>query len=1127
VIAAAATAWGPPANAQAPPQPAETPAKPATEPPPPQAVPASPRPAPGPAIEPRPLDTFLLRDSKGNLVPVLGMSFDDFEQLLKLKQGLAAPPPPGFTLDALSIVGTAAKGVADLQITLTIRVRDEGWVGVPLAMKSAVLREPPTHEGPGEHDFSFDEEKGGYQVWLRNDPVGDPVGGLRGSGTKPHVLTLRAACNLAVKGEETSLALPLPRATESSLRLTIAGQRWDASLSSGEGLVSLAPKGGGDTEISVLGPAGDLALGWRASREAAVAGPMLLDSAGEIVVKVESENRISSDARLRVRSLGASLASFQVRLPAGMELVPTSPVGYTVSVVSAPPEASGDKSAGQVQVVEIRLDKPTTTTAEVRLLATTPAAGGPPANLAPARFDVVNAVRQRGTIDFAVEGQWQLNWNDDPTVQRLDIAADAAAAKLAARFEYSRQPCGLVLRVAPRPSRVSVEPLHIVDVEPRQIRITTSLKYRLRGSRAAGLEFHLGDLRFDRLSPEDLLEAPEPVGADGVLRVPFRQGVALPPELDLKLETHHALEEGAEQFFVTLPRPLADSVAPATVAVWPADNVELTTQAGLLTGLSPDASPAPSPLAPHQQRPLVYRDLGGTEPAQFGGLIKVRSRAVLVSAAASVRMEQQLLQIEQRLIYRIAHEPKRSFVLLAPRGLEAAGSVSVWSGADQLGVQALADPPARSASLTRLQFSTASDQIGNFPVTVRYSLPLPKWDGQKPLPVTIPLVLPEDEPNYQFGGQEIGFDVESGLQVQPESAGLDEFSRPTVSAANAAVFTWPKAAQTSRWILQPLRDAPGTLIACEKAWIQTWLTPDLRQERVAFRLTSSAEALRVRLPAGVVMSSVQAAINSQSVAVTPRAPSLLRIDLPPAQRGRPCVLELWYSLPPPARRGGILSDELRPAVLEEASPPRRSYWQLVLTASDQLLMSSDAMVSEMAWAPGRWLAGPQPLLGQGELENWMSASRQDPLPAGVNAHLFGTLAQSPRLPVVVASRRLTLMVASGLTLALGLLLIYVPVLRSAPVLLAAAIVLAGLSLAFPDAALLLGRAALLGLAVTAAVILWRWLAWGPPVRTQGTQSTMTAPATPVSSTTQSRPDRSQHPLTTATAPAALAGEPRP
>lgn len=1106
-------AWGATTQGQAPPAAAPEPNETATKVPAAHSVPSGPA-TTGPAVEARQLDTFLLRDSKGNLVPVLGMSFDEFEQLLKLKKGLAPPPPPGFTLDALSITGSAAKGIADLQITITVRLHGEGWIGVPLAMKTAVLREAPRYEGPGEHLVEFDAASSSYQVWLR------------GAGAKPHVLTIRAACNLTTMGDETRLALPLPRATESTLRLTVPGPRLEASLLGGEGLVSTIPKEGEQSEISVIGPAGDLQVNWRESRAAPAAGPVLLDSAGEIVVKVESESRISSDAKLRVRSLGAPLTSFQVRLPAGMELVPTSPVGYSINVVSQPPESGGDKNSPQFQVVEIRLDRPTAATVEVRLLATTPAASGAPANLAPARFDVVNAVRQRGTIDFTVDGEWLLGWKDDPAVRRLDVAADAAAAKLAARFEYSRQPCNLALSVAPRPSRISVEPLQIVDVEPRQIRIATTLKYRLRGSRAGGLVFHLGDLHFDRLSPDDLLDVPEPPGADGIVRVPFRQGVVLPPDLELKLETHLPLADDGDQFAVILPRPLADSVAPATVVVWPADNVELTPQTNLLAGLSPDATPAPAPLVPRQQRPLVYRDLGGSEPAQFGGLWKVKPRSTLVSAAATVRMEQQSLQVEQRLLYRIAHEPKRSFVLVAPREPFTTDRLSVWSGEDQLGVQSLADPPSKAATQIRLQFSTPNDQIGLFPVAVRYTLPLPRWDGQQPLPVTIPLVLPEDEANYQFAGQEITFDIQSGLQVEPDPAGVDEFSRPTAAAGNAAMFTWSKAAATSRWQLQPLRDSSSTLTSCDKAWIQTWLAPKLRQDRAAFRLTSSADAVRVRLPAGTLMSDVQTAINGQAVPLAPRAPALLHVELPPAARGRPCVLEVWYSVPQPARRGDFLWEEMRPAVLEDATSPRRAYWQLVLTANDHLVLASE-LASEMAWQPGHWLAGPQPLLDQSQLEAWIGCSRQDPLPAGVNTYLFGTLAQAPRLPLVVASRRLLLLVAAGLALAVGLAVIYVPALRGPVPLLLAATALGGLSLAYPDAALLLGRAAVLGVAVTFAIGIWRWLAWGPSALPVESRSTISSPRpAPASSTTLPRPDRAP-PLTTATAPAAMAGEPQP
>ena len=78
------------------------------------------------------LDTFLLRDSKGNLVPVLGLPFEEFEQLLRAKKGLTSPAAPSHTIEALSLVGTAGEQIADLQLTATIRVREAGWVRVPL-----------------------------------------------------------------------------------------------------------------------------------------------------------------------------------------------------------------------------------------------------------------------------------------------------------------------------------------------------------------------------------------------------------------------------------------------------------------------------------------------------------------------------------------------------------------------------------------------------------------------------------------------------------------------------------------------------------------------------------------------------------------------------------------------------------------------------------------------------------------------------------------------------------------------------------------------------------------------------------------------------------------------------------
>ena len=95
-LGSAAAAWGqsqpleaairaeqPPAGDRPPPTAAQPPVSQAAE---------TPRPVTGPAVEASQLDTFLLRDSKGNLVPVLGLPFEEFEQLLRVKKGLAPPP---------------------------------------------------------------------------------------------------------------------------------------------------------------------------------------------------------------------------------------------------------------------------------------------------------------------------------------------------------------------------------------------------------------------------------------------------------------------------------------------------------------------------------------------------------------------------------------------------------------------------------------------------------------------------------------------------------------------------------------------------------------------------------------------------------------------------------------------------------------------------------------------------------------------------------------------------------------------------------------------------------------------------------------------------------------------------
>jgi hypothetical protein len=179
-------------------------------------------------------------------------------------------------------------------------------------------------------------------------------------------VTLQMSIALHGLGDERRLAMAVPRATESSLRLTTSEPGAIAMLHQGDGIVAVRDVASGRSEIAVLGPAGDLELAWRTGQNPLAQQAAQLDASGEILVRVESEHRITSDARLRVRSYGPPLETFRVRLPAGMELVPINLAGYTLTPLSLSAEEVGSPAgrAPAGQLVDVRLDRPTSATTE-------------------------------------------------------------------------------------------------------------------------------------------------------------------------------------------------------------------------------------------------------------------------------------------------------------------------------------------------------------------------------------------------------------------------------------------------------------------------------------------------------------------------------------------------------------------------------------------------------------------------------------------------------------------------------------------------------------------------------------------------------------------------------------------
>lgn len=1033
------------------------------------------------------LDSLFFRDSKGNLVLVPGMTFEKLEKLLKLEQGLAPAPPPSYVLDGLSLSGSVQNKLATLEVTVTIRVRDEGWVRVPLKMHKGVLRENAKYAGPGEQFTTFDAVEG-YQCWLK------------GADAKPHVVKLNVVFPVHEAGTQSRMEVLLPRATESSLKLQVPLERAEGSLKAGnEGIVTAKSLGGGKSELEVIGPGGDLQLTWQAAQGRSAESRQLLDASGEVVVRVEGLNRIGSDARLQVRSFGSPVETFRVRLPAGMEWVPTNPTGYSVTPVTA----AGGKMA---QEVEVKLDRASSGITEVRLLASlTPGAESAGSVLQPGRFEVLGAVRQRGVIDFTIDGDWSLEWMEDASTRRVDVPADAAAAvKSVARFEYFRQPCGLQLKVATRPSRLVIEPSYLVFVEPQHIRLEATLRCRVRGVRPPRLTVALGDWQLDRAGPETAVEQELVDATQKPFSLPLKPGPT--GEMELKLELHREITAGSSRIALDFPRPVADLLEPASVVVLAADNVELTPRAREINGLAADVLPPTATLPERQQAPLVYRDLGFAGSSHFSADFQVRTRQVMVDAAAQLRFTPQAVSVDQKLTYRILFEPQRTFTLLVPETLAARGEIKVLSGGQSLPlVPAPATTAVSGPGMARYQVIAAQEQRGNVELLVQYSLPLPAMNFENPSEFAVPLVIPADDEVQSTSGQELRTSWSDLLTVDLAASNAAGFQPVGQASAREVKLVSPRLLTTSRWNLSPANPGEVSAVSVGRLWLQSVLTDQGRQDRAVWQMRTSALEVLVRFPAGTQLDNVEFALNGRKAAGIIRDGETFHVPLSDENTPRDWVLETWFAVSRDQPLGDTLQMRFPAPALQGVTHVRAAYWQLCLPADKHLLGDPAGYIPEMEHSWRGWIWDRRGALSQKDLETWVGASRQDPVPPQTNQYLFRGFGTVENISLLAASRRVILAIAGGLVLGLGLLLLHVRSVRhpAAGLALAVAIICAGLI--WPVAALLLAQGASLALAALGIALLWQWGMSG--------QSALSPPAPPRES-----PPARHRPSTTAAAP---------
>jgi len=999
------------------------------------AVPA-PSESAAPRIEESPLVIKYVRDDD-KLVPVLNMTYKEFEELLDIKHGIAQrTQPPSYSIQRVSATGKAQTNHVELTVVIEVSLRRNDWVSVPLRFEGTILREPAEYAGSGEGFVELGEDGEGYMGWIR------------GEVENAHSLTLKLLVPLAGTAEQPRLRLPMPKATVSELTVEVPMD--DAVGEVAEPAVLEPPsQGAGKTTLTVHGRGGDQELSWHARDGVPADTPSVLEAESTVLVRIDNRS-VDTEATVSVRGFGAPFDWFPVRLPPGSRLVEEKYTGYSVTALAA-----------EKDQVEVRLEEKTNGPVAIRLLTTRPCDPADPGEwFESAGFEVVDAVRQSGQVALAAVGQWEVRWRGGRGMRQIEIDQLVDTLRhedVVAGFEFFAAGASLSAQRVPRVSRISVEPVYMLIIGPEEIQLEATLPYTVWGAKVSEVECLLPDWEVDAVGPPNLVNDDRVKLIDqGLYSIPLLEPSTGPAEL--RLTAHLPIPPGTQSLAVGLPQPQVDSPGPATVVVVPADNVEVIPNPNM-SGLTRQQIPPRITLPSRQQDALFYR--AAEAGAKFEAAFRVLPQRI--SARVESQLDLETRTVEQRLVYTIEHVRTDHFIVEVPRGLaepDALQSVYLDKTLPVVPVPGEEDPVDVSLPVRRL-ISLPEALIGSCKLTVRYPMPPASSLSDR---ISVPLVMPVAE---QFAANELYVKAPVEIRVEPPGSpwSVLQNGSPAGRPPSGLRMTAPQRTEFVELTMQPAEgEGEGTeTTVVERAWVRTWLTHDARQDRAVFCFTSDRAQLAVILPAGAAMDQSQVLLDDKVVLEKEIDEGRLLIPLSPDGENHRYRLELRTHFLRARQPAGRLLLEI--PRLDDGVWVRHMYWQLVLPKDEHVIAVPEGFTHEFAWCWSGCCWSRRSLLEQAELEDWVGAPHEPNVPNQVNSYLFSSKGRVEVCRLRTATRTWIVLLVASAVLGIGLLLIYYPRSRHPATLLGVGVVLLGVGVIYPEPTLLLSQAASLGLAL--------------------------------------------------------------
>lgn len=1059
-------------------------------------------------------DTYILLDAQGRPQPVPGMTYEDFlAAWKKLNNPATADSQPRFTIESIKVDGQTHGQRAELKLDVTIHLLADGPVNVPLGLVGAILQgdphfnkpeakpQPTTTESaapkqkPSDEYLDFDPQHGGF------------VARVAGAAGERRTLTFNLIVPLLRDGAETTLALSCPRATSSSLALTVDTPITEARTNSGA-VTSKKANSDGGTRIEVAGPSGQFRLTWQSASTETASITSVLNAVGSIHISIDGRG-VRSDARLTVRSFGGAFDQFRIRLPRGAKLIPAATGSQDSKYrISEEPQATGQAkptdNAGQIILVELKEKQQGPVVVD---LSTEQLGHDATQAVELAGFEVVGAVRQFGDIALNVANDWQARWNVGRDVRQVDpteLDSSLQRSNLTAAFQYDRQPWSLSVRVSPRQSRVHVTPQYDLELLPDEARLTVRLAYQNFGARTNkflveinGWELSGEPVESGGLVDQDLID----VSPTGTLTLPLTQASSRKAEVAFTLR--HALDRDGTALNLILPLPVADSVATGDLTVHaPADTEllpDLTRSIGLAASPAKETTTTPDPDAPAE---FHFRCL--LPKTVFMANRTSRGREESAQITAQVEIAPESIQVDERIEYLVRFEPIKELILEStsdfPINEESAeialltpgnGKAEASEQRTPLQFEPVVDEGELAATGThRLRAVLPQPRVGKLAISARYQIESPQTSAGSALQVS--LLTPIDTritAQRAMVRAPSGVFLSLGANAEASSWKTADPTRKKNPSGAGYEFVTDRAEPLLPLLVSAADANASSTTIVDRVWLQTWISGEIEQDRAAFHLRSTNSQATVELPPDAPSGEVEVLVDGQPAQVASRAAGRIVVRLPrdssnqaDSAPAEPTSHTLEVRFRRPIQQALITRHRLTPPQIDATTELSQVYWHIVLPADEHIVDSPEQLVSSSQW---QWLGafwGRRPVMSQTELEKWAGATAQIAPAANDNQYLFTGLLPVASIALVTAPRWLIVLLASSLALALLVGWFYLP-LRTRPWMLVAVIlVIAATAIAYPTAALLIAQASAIGIVLAPlAMFLARWIS-GPSRR---------------------------------------------